>query len=112
MDFAIMQKGEPMKHRMSRAIDAVELKISIAYSNILEDGKSLDQIIDEQPTIEPERKGMWLHGKEVDREVCGTIAIVHYDGWKCSLCDCLVEQANAPTYKFCPNCGAMMRIDE
>jgi len=45
---------QPMKHRMSRAIDAVELKISIAYSNILEDGKSLDQIIDEQPTIEPE----------------------------------------------------------
>ena len=56
----------------------------------------------------PERNGMWLHGKEVGREVFGTIAIAHYDGWKCSLCGCLVEQANVPTYNYCPNCGAKM----
>ena len=69
-------------------------------------------MINHAPTIESERKGMWLHGKEVAREVCGTVAIVHYDGWKCSLCDCLVEQVHVPTYKFCPNCGADMRGEE
>ena len=44
------QKGE----KMGRLIDAIQLKIAIAYSNIIEDGKTLEQIIDEQPTIEPE----------------------------------------------------------
>ena len=37
-----------------RLIDALELKRSIACSSILENGKTLEQIIDEQPTIEPE----------------------------------------------------------
>lgn len=37
-----------------RAIDAVELKMSIAVSALVEDQKTLEQIIDEQPTIEPE----------------------------------------------------------
>lgn len=37
-----------------RLIDALELKRSIACSSILEDGKTLVQIIDEQPAIEPE----------------------------------------------------------
>ena len=40
-----------------RLVDALELKRSIACSSILEDGKMLEQIIDEQPTIE-ERK--WI----------------------------------------------------
>ena len=48
--FAHMQKGE----KMGRLIDAIQLKISIACSSILEDGKTLEQIIDEQPTIEQE----------------------------------------------------------
>lgn len=41
-----------------RLIDALELKRSIACSSILEDGKTLEQIIDEQPTIEPEQR--WI----------------------------------------------------
>lgn len=39
-----------------RAIDAEELKRSIAVSALIEDQKTLEQIIDEQPTIEPERE--------------------------------------------------------
>jgi len=36
---------------MSRLIDPIELKKSIAYSNMVNDGKTLEQIIDEQPTV-------------------------------------------------------------
>lgn len=39
-----------------RLIDAIGLKQALAVSVILEDKKTLGQIIDEQPTIEPKRK--------------------------------------------------------
>lgn len=39
-----------------RAIDALELKRSISVSAVTEDGKHIFDIIDEQPTIEPEPK--------------------------------------------------------
>lgn len=37
-----------------RLIDPITLKESIAFSAIMRDGKSLETIIDEQPTINPE----------------------------------------------------------
>lgn len=37
-----------------RLIDPIALKESIALSAIMRDGKSLEKIIDEQPTIQPE----------------------------------------------------------
>ena len=40
-----------------RAIDAEELKRSIAVSALIEDQKTLEQIIDEQPTIEERKMG-------------------------------------------------------
>ena len=39
-----------------RCIDALELKCSIVASSVIEDGKHIFDIIDEQPTIEPEPK--------------------------------------------------------
>lgn len=39
---------------MGRLIDVIELKKSLAYEAILKEGKTLDQIIDEQPTIKSE----------------------------------------------------------
>lgn len=38
-----------------RLIDPIRLKQALAVSAILEDKKTIEQIIDEQPTIEPER---------------------------------------------------------
>lgn len=37
-----------------RLIDPIELKRSIAFSSMVHDGKTLEQIIDEQPSVEPE----------------------------------------------------------
>ena len=39
-----------------RLIDPIRLKQALAVSAILEDKKTIEQIIDEQPTIEPEYK--------------------------------------------------------
>ena len=41
-----------------RLIDAIELKQALVVSAILEDKKTIEQIIDEQPTIEPEQR--WI----------------------------------------------------
>ena len=62
------------------------------------------------PTIEPERKkGEWIHGRELSREMIGDcVTAIFYDGWKCSECDCLVEEEREPLYKYCPYCGAKM----
>lgn len=94
---------------MGRLIDAIQLKISIAYSNILEDGKTLDQIIDEQPTIEPERKkGKWIDdGTEFGCccDSCGITLDEYFMGDLSNITLCKV-------LKFCPNCGADMRGEE
>ena len=48
-----------------RPIDAIGLKQALVVSAILEDKKTIEQIIDEQPTIEPERKtGHWVYRPE------------------------------------------------
>ena len=80
-----------------RLIYALELKRSIACSSILEDGKTLEQIIDEQPTIEPEQR--WipcserLPEKYVGEWLCcdkyGNCYILEYDTpgdgrWDCA----------------------------
>lgn len=106
---------------MGRLIDAIQLKISIAYSNILDDGKTLDQIIDEQPTIEPEppktcndcpnfnktmkliplperKKGRWI---EHNPHKWG-LGVV----FECSECG---EKTDCEPSNYCPNCGADMR---
>lgn len=41
-----------------RVIDAIGLKQALAVSAILDDNKTIEQIIDEQPTIEPEQQ--WI----------------------------------------------------
>lgn len=85
---------------MGRLIDAIGLKQALAVSAILEDKKTIEQIIDEQPTIEPERKtGRWI------------LVASGRGGYECSYC-----HEYAPSYRcgedrlsnFCPNCGAKM----
>ena len=62
---------------------------------------------------QPERTGKWIHGRELAREmISDCIVAIRYDGWRCSECDCLVEQERESLYKFCPNCGARMEDSE
>lgn len=64
--------------------------------------------IEEQPTIEPQRmRGRWV-GIDFDGYADGNPV---YYTWKCSVCNCLVED-DEPTWDFCPNCGADMRGTE
>ena len=68
--------------------------------------KLFENVLDEQPTIEPEReKGEWIpqdHNKHH-----GMISTTVYCFPRCSVCG---ESANYTS--FCPNCGADMRGEQ
>ena len=84
-----------------RLIDALELKRSISVSAVTEDGKHIFDIIDDQPTIEPERKkGKWIE-------------FPNHTAYKCSECGRIIQTADgrknvSKHYPFC-HCGADMR---
>ncbi len=89
---------------MSRLIDALELKCSIAASAIIEDGKHIFDIIDEQPTIEERKEGTWI--KEYWN--CEHTR-------KCSACNItqtVTTYRGKVNFNFCPYCGADMRGGE
>ena len=89
-----------------RPIDAIGLKQELVVSAILEDKKTIEQIIDEQPTIEPERKtGHWVYRPEWSK---------YSDVWSCSECGEKTSQSvmGEPRFKYCPMCGAKMKGDE
>lgn len=84
-----------------RAIDALELKRSISVSAVIEDGKHIFDIIDDQPTIEPEPKtGYWtLYDKR--------FPWLH--DYKCSQCGKRLSFSGlSGEAAFCPYCGAKM----
>ena len=74
----------------------------------------LAKLLDNMPTIEPERKkGKWIHGRELSREMIGdAVMAIFYEGWECSECHCLVSEEREPLWKYCPNCGADMRGEQ
>ena len=82
-----------------RLIDTIGLKQALAVSAILKDKKTIEQIIDEQPTIEERKRGKWIVYKAPDKQHCGLM--------KCPFCgeDMIAE---ADEYNYCPNCGAQM----
>lgn len=64
--------------------------------------KLFENVLKEQPTIEPERKpGRWTHAWGTDDDI-----------WKCSECGFEIDAHGCDpveyleTYKFCPNCGS------
>lgn len=100
---------------MNRLIDADAL-IAEMHNVILEDGedrKIFYEVIERQPTIEPERKnGEWMEfDSDEDR----------YDIIKCPCCKhtFTVDSFHwtdigfvKDDFKFCPNCGADMRGEQ
>ena len=86
---------------MGRLIDAIGLKQALAVSVILEDKKTIGKIIDEQPTIEPERKtGHWI----LDRS----------GSYCCDKCmePCATYAMMKPRDKFCKMCGSRNEVME
>ena len=104
---------------MSRAIDADALKEAIVSNvyPVTDDFNSRDYgmfwtsgieiAIDEQPTIEPERKrGKWIR-------VYSRPDVFKYLGWTCSECGTQTGEEYAPQwFKYCPECGARMEACE
>ena len=87
-----------------RPIDADTLKI-VLDKNFGHTGGAavMQQLIDAQPTIEPERKkGKWIH-EQIESEK----SITEYfktPTCSCSICNAYVNQES----NYCPNCGALM----
>lgn len=91
-----------------RLIDAIGLKQALAISAIFKEKKTIEQIIDEQPTIESERKtGRWLPDN----------TDYYRTRFICSACG---ESEEVPTtgfgygtmWDYCPMCGAKMKVGE
>ena len=86
-----------------RAIDAEDLKRSIAVSALIEDQKTLGQIIDDMPTIEERKKGKWKEEMDTGERMLA-----------CSACGGRVFLETYETavgehgYRFCPYCGSRM----
>lgn len=95
-----------------RLIDADHLRRWI-LSRVFKTQLSVADVIDQigrEDTIDPERPGKWIHGKELSREMVGdTVIKITYEGWECSECHSLIEDVQKPLWDFCPNCGADMR---
>ena len=84
-----------------RLIDTIGLKQALAVSAILKDKKTIEQIIDEQPTIEERKRGKWI--KTISEN--GITSAV-----RCS--ECGFEDNRYMLFRYCPNCGADMRGEQ
>lgn len=85
-----------------RLIDAYAL-IAEMHNVILEDGedrRTFYEVIERQPTIEPERKkGKWIEYNATGKKQ-----------WMCS--ECCAEEKNPKVARFCYWCGADMRGED
>ena len=81
-----------------RLINANAL-IAEMHNVILEDGEDrriFYEVIERQPTIEPERKkGRWIYNSPVTM--------------KCNQCGLVIKDWDWHRFKYCPNCCADMR---
>lgn len=97
---------------MSRCIDADALKKDLTrfYDNEV----TAKQLIDEQPTIEPERKkGKWIfkERREPVYDISGVKTWgIAYMCPECGFIHTVIEDFGQ--YVYCPNCGAEMTEGE
>lgn len=81
-----------------RLIDPIELKRAISVAAMSNNYKTLEQIIDEQPTIEERKTGKWEQDSPFTKP-------------RCSECGepCFGLHGFDYTWTpYCPNCGARM----
>ena len=94
---------------MSDLISRMSLKQSIVLSMILADQKTLEQIIDEEPSIDAVKHGRW-NGYNVEkgwtRDDGSPVFLV------CSICNGTVLNNGSAHWNYCPNCGARMDGEE
>ena len=74
-------------------------------------------LIDTVPAedVQPVVHGKWLHGKETAREYVGNALVgIFYENFLCSCCGYIIDdrQYTKITYKYCPNCGARMDLED
>lgn len=83
-----------------RLIDPIRLKMEICMNNILERGKTLEEIIDDTPDADaaPVVHGRWKYHKYVEK----------YECYECLECRHFVRPGTDRNY--CPNCGAKMDL--
>ena len=85
---------------MARAIDADEMKNAIReWQKSSTDFRTLEEVVDGQPTIEPVKHGKW----EEMRNAYGKL-----EGWIHAECGREVKCMEG----YCPNCGARMDGDQ
>lgn len=80
---------------MSDLISRISLKQSIVVSAILKDKKTLEQIIDEEPSIDAVKHGRWKY--------------ISFLTVECS--ECKTQIHDLEYSNFCPNCGAKMESE-
>lgn len=80
---------------MSDLISRLSLKQSIVTSMILADEKTLEQIIDEEPSVDPVKHGRWI-----EEPNCW---------YRCSICGNHYPSIRGyMDYNYCPSCGTRM----
>lgn len=81
-------------------IPAADIKNMGGQAYVLVKLSQVFNVIDNQPTIEPQRKGKWIDSHTTCSEC----------GWQ--MIDDVIESPNIVAFNFCPNCGAEMTEGE
>ena len=59
------------------------------------------------------KPGKWIHGKELSRAYVGNCCVgIVYEDFRCSACGVIIEECEKPKWKYCPNCGAKMGVQD
>lgn len=66
--------------------------------------KLFENVLKEQPTIEPERAGKWIYEPAYDWHRCGACKKVYSNVLMEHFNECQYQ----PRFNYCPNCGARM----
>ena len=99
------QSGRKVKRMRLIDADALEKEISVSHSMIDDYGIKTGyeicmRLVEDAPTIEPERTGKWIHSH-------GYTTIDGHDMFIiCS--ECGHSYISLKDMRFCPNCGAKM----